>query len=105
MFFLKYRPDYMLLTDGNDVEINKDPFTFFEQKPDTTIFVGRGWKNKIYQSQWNLDSIDRLSKSLGVTLPNSLLEMAIYNAGIIGGSYYTTLFFLRQMNRLFFKVD
>lgn len=105
MFFLKNKVKNILLTDGNDVIINKAPFEFFQSKKGSTIFIGRGKENKILHSKWNLSSIDRLSKGLNVDIPNDFYEMAIYNAGIIGGNYYVVMYFLRQICFVFFKID
>jgi hypothetical protein len=105
MFFLKHKVKNILLTDGNDVIITKAPFEFFESKKETTIFVGRGRNNKLFHSKWNLRSIHELSQGLDVNLPNNFYEMAIYNAGIIGGNYYAIMYFLRQMCFVFLKID
>ena len=105
MFFVKYKVKNILLTDGNDVVITKTPFEFFESKKETTIFVGRGRNNKLFHSKWNLRSIHKLSQGLDVNLPNDFYEMAIYNAGILGGNYYALLYFLRQMCLVFLKID
>jgi hypothetical protein len=105
MFFLKYKVKNILLTDGNDVIITKAPFEFFESKKETTIFVGRGKKNKLFHSSWNMSSLNKLLQGLNTSLPNNFYEMAIYNAGIIGGNYYTVMYFLRQICSVFFKID
>ncbi|HRQ16015.1 MAG TPA: hypothetical protein PL085_02995 [Agriterribacter sp.] len=105
LFFLRYSPSYILFTDGNDVTFTSDPFPFFGQKSENTIFVGRGSGNKIYQSNWNINSVAKLSKKLGCSMPGNFFDLALYNAGIIGGSYTTTMYFLRQMSSLFLKIS
>jgi len=105
MFFLKHKKQNLFLTDGNDVIINKNPFTLIKSKPKTKIFVGRGKENKLYQSEWNLNSIDRLTTALNVKLSNNFYEMSIYNAGIIGGNYLSVMLFLRQMCSVFFRIN
>ncbi|MDG4714323.1 hypothetical protein [Winogradskyella marincola] len=105
MFFLKHKADQILLTDGNDVVINKSPFECIDNKKKSTIFVGRGSENKLIHSNWNLDSINRLKEGLNEELPNNFYDTAIYNAGIIGGHYTTLLYFLRQMCFVFFRVN
>jgi len=105
MFFLKHKVKHILLTDGNDVMINKSPFTFFESKKESTIFVGRGQYNKLIHSKWNLSSINKLSDGLNETMPNNFFEMASYNAGIIGGNYYTVMYFLRQICFVLLQID
>lgn len=105
MFFLKHKVKNILFTDGNDVIVSKSPFEFMESKIESTIFVGRGKNDKLIHSEWNIARIDRLLASLNESVSNHFYEMAIYNAGIIGGSYFTVMYFLRQMCSLFFKID
>lgn len=107
MFFLKHKAKHVLFTDGNDVIVKKEPFKFFESKIDSTIFVGRGKENKIFQSKWNVSSVNKLIEGLpeGIAIPNNFYNMAIYNAGIIGGKHSTVLYFLRQICNLFLKLN
>jgi hypothetical protein len=105
MFFWKHKVRSILFTDGNDVIVNQPPFDLIDNKNQFTIFVGRGRVNKLFQSEWNLDSIERFSKNIKESLPNRFYEMSIYNAGIIGGNYDTVMFFLRQMSILFININ
>lgn len=97
LFFLKNKCKTLLLTDGNDVIINKNPFDFIKKKNKNILFVGRGELDFIYQSQWNINSAQKLKDSLGISLPKDYYEMIIYNAGIIGGEYNVLLYFLFLM--------
>ena len=105
LFLLANKLNNVLFTDGNDVIINKPPFPFLKTKRQSTIFVGRGKENKLYHSKWNVKSIKKLEAGLNVRLPNNFYEMAIYNAGIIGGNYFTSLYFPRQICSVFFRVN
>lgn len=105
MFFLKHKVNNILFTDGNDVIINKSPFQFFESKKESTIFVGRGRHNKLLHSNWNMLSVKKLLDGLNTNVPNNFYDMAIYNAGIVGGNYSTVMYFLRQICSVFFKID
>ncbi|MFT4015879.1 MAG: hypothetical protein QM668_02855 [Agriterribacter sp.] len=105
LFFLRYSPSYLLFTDGNDVTFTVDPFPFFREKGDSTLFVGRGSENKVYHSSWNINSINKLSQNLEENMPGNFFDLAIYNAGIIGGSYNVIIYFLRQISTLFFKIN
>jgi hypothetical protein len=102
MYFLKHRYKNIFLTDGNDVTVNINPFTLIDNKKINTIFVGRGYNNKIKHSNWNITKVRALQKDINHNMPEEYYEMAVYNAGIIGGSFHTTMYFLRQMNRQFF---
>jgi hypothetical protein len=105
MYFIKKKYENILFTDGNDITINKDPFILISNKNRYTIFLGRGQDNKIYQSQWNIDGMDRLANHLNYKVPNNYYDMAVYNAGIIGGNYYTTMTFIEKMCFIFMKAD
>ncbi len=106
MFFLKHKAEQILLTDGNDVVINKpDLFNFFTTKTNSTLFIGRGKENRIYQSKWNMMLVDKFEKGLETKLPNNFFNMAVYNAGIVGGSQVTMLYFLRQISSILLKID
>lgn len=105
MFFLRHKTKNILLTDGSDVTINKDPFSFIETKSKTTLFVGRDRCNKIYHSKWDVNGAERLSNAIQQKLPNNYYNMAAYNAGIIGGNYFTTMYFLRQITKYFLKAN
>lgn len=103
IFFIKHKVNNILLTDGNDVKFNKNPFELINNK--NKIFIGRDDSNKIYQSKWMRESIKKFELNLNQKVPNNFFNMPLYNAGIVGGDYVMVMFFLRQISHIFYKID
>jgi len=97
-FYLFEKFDYIFLTDGNDVVINRDLSTLIKLNP-AKMYVGRDWINTWKDDSWTLKKILRLEECTGVSFPNSYFLMPVLNAGVLGGKPADIKEFLLEMEK------
>ena len=86
----------IFMTDGNDVTVVNDPFTFIKPR---NIYVGSEIKgDKMYV----LDKLNNINANKN---NNKLKLDTIYNAGILGGNRENVIKFIKKMIYIFNLVD
>jgi hypothetical protein len=93
---------YYFFTDGNDVIVNNDLNKLINKYPNK-IFFGRDNIRKWRSHIWNYNKLLDMEHVLDFEVPNSFLEMPVYNAGIIGGERSQMILFLNTYVLLYKK--
>lgn len=91
--------DYVLITDINDVIFNNNPFEWLIKFEKDQILLGRNNTNRFIDSQYNLERLMNLEKSLNFVLPNEFFLFPVYNAGVTGGNTTIILYFLLLLTK------
>lgn len=95
---------YVLLTDINDVIVNRNPSSYFESHP-SQLHVGRSnrrfWKN----STWTLAALYTFSQNYPHPLPISFFNYPVFNPGTFGGRQAVVLKVLREMVDIFLQIN
>jgi hypothetical protein len=87
--------EMVFLTDSNDVYINSNPFTQFNNN--RKLYVGRDNANRIKDSGWLLDELNDYINESRLKVPKSYFFQSAYNAGVVGGSKDTMFFLTSKM--------
>jgi hypothetical protein len=91
---------YYFFTDGNDVTVNNNLDNLINSYPNK-YFFGRDNIKKWRSHIWNFNKLIDMESVLGFEVPNSFLEMPVYNAGIIGGERSLMIIFLNKYVSLY----
>lgn len=96
--------NFILFTDINDVEFNKNPLELFIKFPNK-LFIGRGDRKNWGSSPWNINKLKLFNDNSGAKLPSSIFTYPVFNAGLIGGSYANIMELLSLMITEFEKIN
>lgn len=100
-FLLDHPCDAAFATDGTDVLLTRSPFGLLPgllpQDGAPRLFVGRDRFNLNGHSGWIARMARGYEERTGRRLAEGFAESPMYNAGVVGGPYYTTLYFLVRM--------
>jgi hypothetical protein len=84
LFISKTKVESVFCTDANDVYITSDPFAFATDPQ--KLYVGRDRANKIKDSGWLLEELQRYEQDCDREAPEVFRYQKMYNAGVVGGS-------------------
>lgn len=100
-FLLDHPCDAVFATDGTDVALTRSPFgllpSLLPKVGAPRIFVGRDRFNLNGHSGWIARMAREFAARTGERLASGFAESPMYNAGVVGGPYYTTLYLLVRM--------
>jgi hypothetical protein len=85
----KYKFRKVLMTDGNDLLIKKNPFEFFTNEDMLYFGADEEMRPKIKDNPWCINKLKNIIQIKGnqLKLDNSILDFEYVNAGVFGGSY------------------
>lgn len=107
-FLVDFPSSAVFMTDATDVTITRSPFPLPAEDPGAPprarIFVGRDRFNLLGHSGWMASMARSIERLTGHKPLPGLAESAMYNAGVVGGPFYPTLFLLVAMVRRFLEI-
>lgn len=91
----------VLLTDGSDLMIKKNPFEFMNDR--TLLYFGTDDPNfpRIRDNDWCVRKLASLQNNKSVFLEESILDFEYVNAGVFGGDYIQVKEFTKALILLF----
>lgn len=95
----------VLLTDGSDTIIKKNPFAFMTDP--NLLYFGSDEPNhpRIRDNMWCIQKLSQISKYACIELAESLLDFEYINAGVYGGDYHNLRVFNEALTILFEKMN
>ncbi len=105
LHFLLDRPcGAVFMTDATDVTLTRSPFGLVNGGRACRIFVGRDRFNLLGHSAWMAAMAWSATRRTGRVPAPGLAESPMYNAGVVGGPLYPTLFLLVEVVRRFLAI-
>jgi hypothetical protein len=95
----------VLMTDGSDLIIKKNPFEFITDKD--LLYFGSDETSKplIRDNPWCINKLASLQENKAIALEPSILDFHYINAGVFGGTYVQVREFTRALVLLFECLD
>ncbi len=95
----------VLLTDGSDVLVKKNPFDFMSDP--ALLYFGTDEEKRphIRDNPWCLTKLRLLQQGKAVALDETVLDFQYINAGVYGGSYANIKEFNQALTLLFRSLD
>lgn len=91
---------YVITTDINDVEFNRNPLPLLKQDPEK-LFVGRGDRRVWKSGTWTLKALKAFDKKYPCKTPSSMLYFPVLNPGTVGGKSSKVAEVFKKMCNIF----